>query len=34
MHQELSNYTLHEAAYDGIYAETIQNTMRFDRKRK
>ena len=34
MHQKLSNYTLHKAAYDGICAETIQTTMRFDRKRK
>ena len=34
MHQKLSSYTLHKAAYDGIYAETIQTTMRFDRKRK
>ena len=34
MHQKLSNYMLHEAAYDGICAETIQTTMRFDRKRK
>ena len=34
MHQKLSNYTLHKAAYDGISAETIQTTMRFDRKRK
>ena len=34
MHQKLLNYTLHKAAYDGIYAETIQTTMRFDRKRK
>ena len=28
MHQKLSNYTLHKAAYDGICAETIQTTMR------
>ena len=34
MHQNLSNYTLHKAAYDGIGAETIQTTMQFDRKRK
>ena len=34
MHQKLSNYTLHKAAYDGICAETIQTTLRFDRKRK
>ena len=34
MHQKLSNYMLHKAAYDGIYAETIQTTMRVDRKRK
>ena len=34
MHQKLSNHTLHKAAYDGICAETIQTTMRFDRKRK
>ena len=34
MHQKLSNNTLHKAAYDGICAETIQTTMRFDRKRK
>ena len=34
MHQKLLNYTLHKAAYDGICAETIQTTMRFDRKRK
>ena len=34
MHQKLSNYTLHKAAYDGICAETIQTTMRFDGKRK
>ena len=34
MHQKLSNYTLHKTAYDGICAETIQTTMRFDRKRK
>ena len=34
MHQKLSNYTLHKAAYDGICAETIQTTMRFDRKRE
>ena len=25
MHQTLSSYTLHKAAYDGICAETIQN---------
>ena len=34
MHQKLSNYMLHNAAYDGICAETIQTTMRVDRKRK
>ena len=34
MHQKLLNYTLHNAAYDGICAETIQTKMRFDRKRK
>ena len=34
MYQKLSNYTLHKAAYDGICAETIQTTMRFDIKRK
>ena len=34
MHQKLSNYTLHKAAYDGICAETIQTMMCFDRKRK
>ena len=34
MHQKLSNYMLHKAAYDGICAETIQTTMQFDRKRK
>ena len=34
MHQKLSNYTLHKVAYDVICAETIQTTMRFDRKRK
>ena len=34
MHQKLSNYMLHKAAYDGICAETIQTTMRVDRKRK
>ena len=34
MHQKLSNHTLHKAAYDGICAETIQTTVRFDRKRK
>ena len=34
MHQKLSNNTLHKAAYDGICAETIQTTMRFDRKRR
>ena len=34
MHQNLSNYMLHKAAYDGICAETIQTTMRVDRKRK
>ena len=34
MHQKLSNYTLHKAAYDGICAENIQTTMWFDRKRK
>ena len=34
MHQKLSNNTLHKATYDGICAETIQTTMRFDRKRK
>ena len=34
MHQKLSNYTLHKAAYDGICAETIQTMMRFDRKWK
>ena len=34
MHQKLSNYTLHKAASDGICAETIQTTMRFDRKQK
>ena len=32
MHQKLSNYTLHKATYDGICAEIIQTTMRFDRK--
>ena len=25
MHQKLSNCTLHKAAYDGIFAETIRN---------
>ena len=34
MHKKLSNYTLHKVAYDVICAETIQTTMRFDRKRK
>ena len=34
MHQKLSNYMLHKAAYDGICAETIQTTMQVDRKRK
>ena len=34
MHQKLSNYMLHKAAYDGICAETIQTTMRIDRKQK
>ena len=34
MHQKLSNYMLHKAAYDGICAETIQTTIRVDRKRK
>ena len=34
MHQKVSNYTLHEAANDGICAVTIQTTMRCDRKRK
>ena len=32
MHKKLSNYTLHEAAYDGICAETIQTTMRVSPK--
>ena len=34
MYQKLSNYMLRKATYDGICAETIQITMRFDRKRK
>ena len=34
MQQKLSNFTLPKAAYDGFYAETIQTTMRFDRKQK
>ena len=34
MHQNLSNYMLHKAAYDGICVETIQTTMQIDRKRK
>ena len=33
-HQKLSNYMLHKAAYDRICAETIQTTMRIDRKQK
>ena len=32
MHQKLSNYTLHKAAYDGSCAETIETTMWFDWK--